>query len=293
MEGIAVLQRRTCSWGRVIFLLLLGACWSFAGRNLATASDIFPGADSHWGKIPGGVAATDGKVVYLASSNDGIEAVDTATGEVIWESKEAQRPLAIDGPRLVAQVRRGEGKANLLQLTVLDTATGQASAKPQTVALPDWIAIDGGIGLTFAASATISDDVLELVWQANREYAGQVQVKPEEQAAMRKLETGTAQIDLKNGVSTVSVDDYPVPLKTPRPMPYCDVGGKRYSSSDSQEKIPGGITIVHRLLECRDQTTGRPLWRHEIAGEVILPEVPPTPTAEKQPNIRQPAQRRR
>jgi hypothetical protein len=169
MEVIAVLQRRTYSWARLIFLLLLGACWSFTGLNLAAASDIFPGADSHWGKIPGGVAATDGKVVYLASSNDSIEAVDTATGEVIWESKETQRPLAIDGPRLVAQVRRGEGKANLLQLAVLDTATGQASTKPQTVSLPDWIAIDGGIGLTFAASATISDDVMELVWQANRD----------------------------------------------------------------------------------------------------------------------------
>ena len=116
----------------------------------------------------------------------------------------------------MAQVRRGQGKANLLQLVVLDTANGNTVAKPQTVTFPDWIAIDGGIGLTFAASATMSDDVLELVWQANREYAGQVPLKPEEQTAMRKLETGTAQIDLKQGVSTVSVDDYPVTLKTPR-----------------------------------------------------------------------------
>jgi len=198
--------------------------------------------------------------------------------------------LAFDGTRLVAQVRRGQGKANLLELVVLDTANGNAVAKPQTVNFPDWIAIDGGIGLTFAASATMSDDVLELVWQANRENAGQVPLKPEEQSAMRKLETGTAQIDLKQGVSTVSVDDYPVTLKTPRVMPYYDVGGKRYSASDSEEKVPGGITIVHRLLECRDKSTGRPLWHHEIAGEVILPAVPPT--AEK-PNPRQPAQRRR
>jgi hypothetical protein len=177
-----------------------------------------------------------------------------------------------------------------MNIVVLDAASGKVRSQSEPVVFPDWIAIDGGIGLTFAASATMSDDVLELVWQANREYAGQVPLKPEEQTAMRKLETGTAQIDLKQGVSTVSVDDYPVTLKTPRPMPYYDVAGKRYSASDTTEKVPGGITIVHRLLECRDQSTGRPLWHHEIAGEVILAQVPPTA---EEPNPRQPAQRRR
>jgi hypothetical protein len=68
------------------------------------------------------------------------------------------------------------------------------------------------------------------------------------------------------------------------------VAGKRYSASDSPEKVPGGITIVHRLLECRDQQTGRPLWHHEIAGEVILSAIPPT--AEK-PSERQASPRRR
>jgi hypothetical protein len=290
MEDYAVDQGRTNTLGMFRGCVLLGGCLLTAGQFAARAGDIFPGTEAHWGRIPGGVADTAGKVVYLAGGNDSVEAVDAATGDVIWESKEAQRPLAIDGTRLVAQVRRGQGKANLLQLVVLNTANGNAVAKPQTVTFPDWIAIDGGIGLTFAASATMSDDVLELVWQANREYAGQVPLKPEEQTAMRKLETGTAQIDLKQGVSTVSVDDYPVTLKTPRPMPYYDVAGKRYSASDTTEKVPGGITIVHRLLECRDQSTGRPLWHHEIAGEVILAQVPPTA---EEPNPRQPAQRRR
>jgi outer membrane protein assembly factor BamB len=271
-------------------LFLVGFCFILSGRNTVLAGDIFPGSDAHWGKIPGGVADADGKVVYLASSSDGIEAVDAASGRVIWESKEAQRPLAIDGQRLVAQVRHGQGKANLLKIVVLDTSTGQVCSEPQTVSFPDWIAIDGGIGLTFASSATIDSDVMVLVWHANREYAGQVPLKPEEQLEMRKTESGTAQIDLKQGVSTVSIDDYPTPLKTPRPLPYYDVAGKRYSASDRQEKVPGGITIVHRLLECRDQQTGRPLWHHEIAGEVILSAIPPT--AEK-PSERQASPRRR
>lgn len=51
--------------------------------------------------IPGGVADGAG-VGYLSSPKGGMVAVDLAKGDVVWDSKEANRPLAVGGKRLVA-----------------------------------------------------------------------------------------------------------------------------------------------------------------------------------------------
>ncbi len=62
-------------------------------------------------------------------------------------------------------------------------------------------------------------------------------------------------------------------------MPYYDIGDKRLSLTESPENLPGGIRIVHCLLDARNNQTGRPLWKHEIAGEIVLPDVPPPAAA--------------
>ncbi len=66
MEDYAVDQGRTDMLRILRRLILLGGCLLTAGQFAAQAGDIFPGTEAHWGKIPGGVADTAGKVVYLA-----------------------------------------------------------------------------------------------------------------------------------------------------------------------------------------------------------------------------------
>ncbi len=268
-------------------LLVRIACVSivaFTWITLVAAGD--SAADSvptkSWVNIPGGLAESTGKIAYLASANDGIEAVDLESGQAIWESKEAQRPLALAGDQLIAQAPRGQAKINTINIVIIDAPSGKVVSHANPIVLPDWIAVDGGIGLSFSSTAGIEGNELVLSWHAERQFAKGVTLaggQPPTQeaiAAARKIESGQARVDLGTGAATVALDRVPQPLRGPRTMPYYDVGDKRLSLVESPENLPGGIRIVHCLLDARNTQTGRPLWKHEIAGEIVLPDVPPT-----------------
>jgi hypothetical protein len=245
-----------------------------------------------WITIPGGLADPAGKVAYLASASDGIEAVDLESGQAIWESKDAQRPLALAGDQIIGQAPRGQAKINTINIIVLDAPSGKVISRAQPIVLPEWIAVDGGIGLSFSSTAAMDGNDLVISWHAERQFAkgvtfaGSVPPTQEAMAAARKIESGEARVDLGSGATSVTLDRIPQPIKAAHTMPYYDVGDKRISLVESPENLPGGIRIVHCLLDARSTQTGRPLWKHEIAGEIILPDVPPT----AQPN--QPAQQR-
>src|SRR5262245_15883818 len=173
--------------------------------------------------IPGGIADPVGRVAYVASANDGIEALDLNTGSVIWESKEATMPLALEGHQLLAQAPRGQTKVNTLQVVLIDVASGQVVMQMQPLVFPTWISVDGGIGLTFVSSATLVGNELVLTWMAQRELVGPAP-SPEAVAAARKIESGTARITLDNGYADVSVDRVPKPLKSARAQAFYDAG---------------------------------------------------------------------
>jgi hypothetical protein len=101
-------------------------------------------------------------------------------------------------------------------------------------------------------------------------------------AAAKNTTTGTAVIDLQTGENTVSVDPAPRQIKLNRDLPFYDVAGKRLNVTQHIEKIEGGVQLVNRTLEARDQKTGKPLWRQPIVGEVYLPLNPP-PAVSRRP----------
>jgi hypothetical protein len=234
-----------------------------------------------WVTIPGGIAEPSGRLAYVASANDGLEAIDMESGQPIWETKEAQKPLALAGDQLIAQAPRGQAKINTINIVILDAPSGKVVAHAQPIIMPDWVAVDGGIGLTFGSTSAIDGNELVLNWHAERQFAkgvtfaGSVPPTQEAMAAARKIESGEARVDLTSGVASVSSDRIPQPLKADRPMAYYDVGDKRFTLVESPENLPGGIRIVHCLLDARNGQTGRPMWKHEIAGQIILPDVPP------------------
>src|SRR5205823_4768852 len=53
--------------------------------------------------LPCGVADAAGRTGYLSNPGGGIDAVDLLTGDLLWKSDEAQRPLLVVGGRLYAQ----------------------------------------------------------------------------------------------------------------------------------------------------------------------------------------------
>lgn len=283
---------RQRNWLKSITLLSMVA---FLWPTPATAEDFSSdtAVAKPWVNIPGGLADSAGKVAYVASANDGIEAVDLESGQAIWESKEAQHTFALAGDQLIAQAPRGQSKINMINIVVLDAPSGKLITHAQPIVLPDWIAVDGGIGLSFASTAAIDGNELVLSWHAERQFARGVTfangVPPTQEAiaAARKVESGQARVDLASGAASVTVDRIPQPLRLPRTLAYYDIGDKRLSLIENPENLPGGIRIIHCLLDARNGQTGRPLWKHEIAGEIILPDVPPTaqrmPSGEQSP----------
>jgi hypothetical protein len=268
---------------KIAFASVVACTWTTFVAAGATAAD--SASTKSWVNIPGGLAEPTGKIAYLASANEGIEAVDLESGQPIWESKEAQRPLALAGDQLIAQAPRGQAKINTINVVIIDAPSGKVVSHANPIVLPDWVAVDGGIGLSFSSTAGIEGNELVLSWHAERQFAKGVTFaggQPPTQeaiAAARKIESGQARVDLGTGVATVETDRVPQPLRGPRALPYYDVGDKRLSLTESPENLPGGIRIVHCLLDARNNQTGRPLWKHEIAGEIVLPDVPPPAAA--------------
>src|SRR5258708_1768646 len=65
----------------------------------------------------GGVADPAGKVGFFPSKAGGIDALELASGKLLWSSKDADRPLVATADRLFAQA----GTSNQVRVLVLDT----------------------------------------------------------------------------------------------------------------------------------------------------------------------------
>jgi hypothetical protein len=260
---------------------LTGALSIFAVTN-ASADESEPAASSAFTVIPGGIADAGGTVAYLANASEGIDAIDMSSGRPLWDTKQGVYPMALDGDWLIAKAPHGQAKANVMNVVVLDAATGKKAGEARQIAFPDWISVDGGIGLKFDFAASVEGSDLTLVWLAERQFAGMVDKKAEAAAAStaHKVESGNATLNLETGAVEVNTDSVLRIPKLPRAKPYYDVGDKRLNMTESTEDVPGGIRLIHRALNARDTRTGKPLWRHEIAGDVILPANLPS-TAER------------
>src|SRR5438270_912813 len=98
-----------------------------------------PAAADDFVKIPGGVADAAGKVGYVQSPKGGVDALDLATGKVLWSSAEFARPVALVKDQLVVQVPE-KGKANAVRLVVLDAGKqGERGRASDVIQFPDWV----------------------------------------------------------------------------------------------------------------------------------------------------------
>ncbi|MCC7084148.1 MAG: PQQ-binding-like beta-propeller repeat protein [Pirellulales bacterium] len=244
-----------------------------------------------WIVIPSGVADPDSQSVYVTGPSESLLALDLATGEQRWESKEAQLPLAVAGDRVIARTAQNKLPPNAMQLVFLDAATSKVLMHCQQIVFPEWVAVGGGLGLSFEAVASTEDNILTLRWHAARELAvAQGKATPEMIASAKKTTTGTVHVDLETGENKVTVDPAPRKVTLNRKLAFYDVGDKRLNVTQRNEKIEGGVQLVHRMLEARDQKTGKPIWRQPIVGEVYLP-VGPSAEVSRRPSNRYPARR--
>jgi hypothetical protein len=157
--------------------------------------------------LPCGIADPAGRTGFFASAAGGIEAIDLRTGEVLWDTPEAQRPLVVLGTRLLAQagVQR-----NRLRILVFDlTQNGHCVLESDPVILPDWVVTADAPGRSFDAHWHLDRNHLVLSWQAAAWYAGAARPTARQEEAAHKRASGTASINLDTG----QVEQGPAPAR--------------------------------------------------------------------------------
>lgn len=223
-----------------------------------------------WSNIPGGIADASSKAVYITNSSDCLEALDLTNGHTQWENKQVHRAVALAGGRLACIERRGpQQPPNTIGLAILDASNGHILTNTQPIVFPEWIAVEGGIGLGFTSFATVDGNTLNIYWHAWRQLVGAAP-SAAAIAAAKKDETGVARIDLESG--RVEVHQEPIPKQTKANKGrFTDVGDVRLSVTERDEKVTGGVKLTRRVLEASEKRTGKPLWHHEIASDLIVP----------------------
>src|ERR1019366_7100571 len=93
----------------------------------------------------GGVADPAGKTGFVPNPSGGIDALDLATGKLLWSSKDANRPLFATADRLFAQA----GSLNEIRVFVLDTKEGKRVVESAPIKMPYWVSVQTAYGLSF------------------------------------------------------------------------------------------------------------------------------------------------
>lgn len=186
--------------------------WVFAGLMvpvLALAAPLMPvsevasrssdAADVH----PGVIVDPEGVAIYLMNPAGGIDAVSSASGELLWSTRSAARPLSLLGNLLIAQ-GPPTGRAGVLDLVLLDTGNGELR-RTLAMALPADVrgAVDQGMSTSFEARGIVAQGEPYVVWSHTRRYAKGVAPEPGEELEQKDL--GASRLDLATG-RAVAVD---------------------------------------------------------------------------------------
>ena len=166
--------------GRTIGLVCVLGMLTMSAANAAAP----PAPGPLWLPLPGGVADAAGTTGYVANPEGRVEALDLATGRVLWESSVPCHPLALVGGRLVGWVpapplakssveiapqSRPDSPpppSNRFCLVVLDAADGRQVWTSKVVTLPEWADVHLSHAHTFAVTAEPSGMGVLLRWEA-------------------------------------------------------------------------------------------------------------------------------
>lgn len=191
--------------------------------------------------FPRGAADAAGHTGYLAVDS-GILAVDLSTGQELWRSEHAQRPLLVAGERLAA-ARVGRDAC-----VVLLDSRGESVMASNPVAMAE----DARL------TARLEDGLLVVEWEGGG-YAGGAPPPPE----LRERAAGAATVDLESGAVE--------PLPPPK-----DDGVRRPPIDDVDGQWLAGDTVVELAWDEQALWLRTPEGSVELArGETVAAE--PTP----------------
>jgi hypothetical protein len=201
----------------------------------------------------------------------GIDALDLQSGEALWTSTIAQKPLLLLGNTLVAQAELEE-PGNVLRLVLLDTENSGAQRAQVDIGLPDGVqaSIDDGAGRVFRVEAWAAPCGLAVAWS----YAG-APVRGAEDSSRVKSQVrrvkGAAWLDLETGaVSAVAQGERP---ETPTPPLPAKLARLEESGRLPRPLWRSGDTYAAVFRAPRDGTERTVLKRWQATTGDSLPDV--------------------
>jgi hypothetical protein len=195
--------------------------------------------------LPGGTVEPEGKIGYVTNPDGGIDAVNLQTGELLWDTKEANRPLVAFQQKLVAWSAL-PGKANSIRIAVFD-GKGKRLLQSDPVVFPEWASVGLTYGRSFSARAEIAKGSLLLHWEAHAFYAGGAPPPPEVVRAAKKDANGTARVNLESGKVEMLKAVVPADLELPKELR--KVTSRQYWTGSSWETKPLRVGDTLAALE--------------------------------------------
>ncbi len=239
--------------------------------------------------LPGGIVDPAGDIVYLTDHGRGVLAVNAASGDVLWESQAATKPIALAGGRVAAL----KGRMGELRVVVLDAEKGTVIRESDPIALPEWADVGtcldhSGEGRNFWARARVADGRLLVKWSAGRHYWGGVNPGREFLEQFNRQASGVTRIDLDSGQvelladdetrATIeerkTVDQLPATVhevaKSERWKYGCVIGERVYGvAHDPLAKHGNTDTSWIEVVQAVDLATGKLLWKRPIAERIV------------------------
>ncbi|NIV51966.1 MAG: hypothetical protein GWN53_08825 [Gammaproteobacteria bacterium] len=200
----------------MIFVALFAATISLVTAGFAFSSQegktekIYETTDAFQFRV-GVIADPDRGELYLMNPQGGIDAVDLTSGDVIWSTAQAAKPLLHYDKILVAQAEMPD-VGNILRIVVLSADTGERVFDVD-VELPDGVraSVDDHLGETFDASAYMHGGAVIVSWRFSVQQITGVNPGPDPAAGSRRA-TGAVRVDLgTERVTHLHSDEIPAP----------------------------------------------------------------------------------
>ncbi|MCI0701328.1 MAG: hypothetical protein L0241_09640 [Planctomycetia bacterium] len=219
-----------------------------------------------------GIVSVDQKFVFLPAKEGGIEAIELATGKVVWTNK-AGAKLAGASDKLVFAWTGEAKKANEFRLFAMDVTTGKTVGKSDPIAMPGWATTAKVHGRTFRTAAKTDGEGAVVVWEAGAFYAGGAAPTPEIIAAAKKNANGVAKIDFKSGKVTnenrkPKEDEF---SSSPSGALHLMAAGYEFRVSEQLPGLKPGALSKVTLTVLKDT---KPVWTRELAGNPFSPPPP-------------------
>jgi hypothetical protein len=224
--------------------------------------------------LPGkGIADPFDKTGFFPNTSGGIDALNLATGKVLWSSQKANLPLITTAKHLFAL----KGSGNQLRVIKLDTVKqGQLLFESLPIPLPNWASVETTYGRSFRSSVRSDSNGLFLIWEASAFYAGGVQPPPGVVERERKEKNGVERIDSNTG-KIESLDIKKIAAGKFFPMSEIaanpTIGALTLLVKDSSANNPMNSWEKRRTLQAMNKAK-QIIWQRDIARPIELPPRP-------------------